>query len=71
MIPHQLFDWACSNITATRFGHYSNENYVKEQSSLERRFQLTRTIPDTRKLHSFVPISNNRVEVKFYSMSDV
>ena len=44
---------------------------MREQSSLEHRFQISRTIPGTRKLHSFVPISDSTVEVKFYSSSDV
>ena len=39
-------------------------------SSLERRFQLSHTISGTRKLHSFVPISNRTVEVRHYSASD-
>ena len=71
MTLRQLFDWACSNIPAAYFGYCSNEDYAREQSSLERHFQLSRTIPDTRKLHCFVPISDSIVEVKFYSSSDV
>ena len=62
MTPRQLFDWACSNIPAAYFGYCSNEDYAREQSSLEHRFQLSRTIPGTRKLHSFVPISDSTVE---------
>jgi len=71
MTPRQLFDWACSNITTAHFGYCNNEDYVREQSSLENRFELSRTIPGTRKLHSFVPISETTVEVKFYSTSNV
>ena len=65
MTPRQLFNWACSNIPAAYFGYCSNEDYAREQSSLEHRFQLSRTIPGTRKLHSFVPTSHSTVEVKF------
>ena len=71
MTLRQLFDLACSNMPAAYFGYCSNEDYAREQNSLERRFQLSRTIPGTRKLHSFVPISDSTVEVKFYSSSDV
>ena len=71
MTPRRLFDWACSNIPAAYFGYCSNEDYVRKQSSLECRFQLSRTIPGTRKLDSFVSISDSTVEVKFYSSSDV
>ena len=69
MTARQLFDWACSNISAAHFGYCSNEDYRKELSSLEGRFQLSRTIPGTRKLHCFVPVSDSTVEVKFYSSS--
>lgn len=51
MTPRLLFNWVCSNIPAAYFGYCSNEDYAREQSSLERRFQLSRTIPGTRKLH--------------------
>ena len=37
---------------------------------LDQRFQQSRTIPGTRKLHSFVPVSNSTVEVRSYSASD-
>ena len=70
MTPRQLFDWACTSIPAAYFGYCSSEDYAREQSSLERRFQLSRTIPGTRKLHSFVPISNSTLEVRSYSASD-
>ena len=69
MTPCQLFDWTCTNVPAAYFGYCSNEDYAKEQS-LEWRFQLARMIPGTRKLHSFVPISNSTVEVRHYSASD-
>ena len=69
MIPHELFDWACTNVPAVYFGYCSNED-VRERSSMERRFQLSRTIPGTTKLHTFVPISNSTVEVRLYSASD-
>ena len=71
MTPRQLFDLACTNIPAAYFGYCSKEDYAREQSSLKHRFQLSRTIPSTRKLHSFVLISDSRVEFKFYSSSDV
>jgi hypothetical protein len=70
MTPRQLFDWASTNIPAAYFGYCTSEDYARERSSLERRFQLSRTIPGTRKLHSFVPTSNNIVEVRPYSASD-
>ena len=61
----------CSNIPAVYFGYCSNEDYKREKNSLEHRFQLSCTIPGTRKFHSFVPILDSTVQVKFYSLSDV
>ncbi len=64
-----LFNWACTNILAAHFGYCSNEDYQ------EKRFQNSRTIPGTipgtRKLHSFVPVSNTKVKVRNYSASEV
>ena len=65
MTPRQSFDWASSNIPAAYFVYCSNEDYAREQSSLERRFQLSRTIPGMRKLHSLVPISDSTMESNF------
>ena len=65
MTPSQLFDWACTSIpagiVAVKIMQGSRVVY------LEQRFQLSRTIPGTRKLHSFVPISNSALEVRPYS----
>lgn len=70
MTPRQLFDWACTNVPAVHFGNCSMEDYERERDNLEQRFALSRTIPGTRKLHSFIPISNRKVAVRFYSASD-
>ena len=70
MTPRQLFDWACENVPAVYFRYCSDEDYERERSSLERRFQLSWTIPSTRKLHSFVPISNSTLKVRLYSAPD-
>ena len=57
MTPPQLFDWASANVPAVYFEYCSNEDYKREEQNLEQRFKETRTIPGTRKLHSFLPIS--------------
>ena len=67
MTPRQLFDWASTNIPAVYFDYCSNEDYEKEQRNLEQRFQKSRTIPGTRKLHSFIPISDDKVQVRPFS----
>ena len=70
MTPHQLFDWASTAVPSAHSGYCSMEDYEREQHNLERRFHQSRTIPGTRKLHSFVPISNSKFRVSYYSSSD-
>ena len=70
MTPRQLFDWASTNVHGVHFGYCSMEDYERELHCLEQRFKESRTIPGTRKLHSFVPISNRKMKVSFYSASD-
>ena len=65
MTPRQLFDWASTNVPAVCY--CSNEDYEKEQWNLEQRFQKSRIIPATRKLHSFIPISDYKVQVRPFS----
>ena len=69
MTPRQLFEWASTSISSAHFGYCSKDDYEREQHNLENRFRQSRTIPGTRKLHSFVPISNRKVKVSFYSTS--
>ena len=53
------------------FEYCSTEDYKREQAYLEERFQRSRTIPGTRKLHSFVPISKDRVRTRVFSSSSI
>ena len=46
------------------------EDYDREQNTLEQRFHKSRTIPGTRKLHSFIPITSSKLRVSCYSASD-
>ena len=69
MTPHQLFDWATCSIPAVHFDYCSSDDYEAEEKKLEERFAKSRTIPGTRKLHSFIPVSNDRIKVKVFSLS--
>ena len=69
MTPRQLFEWAVENIPATSFQYLTLDDYKREHTLLEQRFRQSRTIPGTRKLHSFVPLSRNKVSTKVYSFS--
>ncbi len=51
---------------------YSNiEDYDRASDELEPRSRQSRTIPGTRKYHSFLPISTEKVIVRLYSSSTV
>lgn len=69
MTPRQLFDWATINVTAIHFDYCSSNDYEAEQRNLEQRFMTARTIPGTRKLHSFIPVSKDKLQVKSFSAS--
>ena len=67
MTPRQLFDWASANIQGVHFDYCSLAEYEAEEKNLKERFEKSRTIPGTRKLHSFIPISKTIVSVKSFS----
>ena len=69
MTPRQLFDWAVTNIPSIHFGYCTLADYEAEERFLQDRFAKTRTIPGTRKLHSFIPVSRNEIAVKTFSSS--
>ncbi len=71
MTPHQLFEWASINIPAVHFEYCSSDDYKAQQEDLEQRFMKARTIPGTRKLHSFIPVSKGKLQVKAFSASDI
>ncbi len=69
MTPHQLFDWASTNIPAVHFDYCSSADYEAEQKNLEQRFMKARAIPGTRKLHSFIPVSKEKLLVRAFLAS--
>lgn len=69
MTPRQLFEWACDNIPAVDFQYCSTKDYERERIFLEERFQKARTIPGTRKFHSFIPVSKDKMRVRYFSFS--
>ena len=68
MTPRQLFEWASSSIPAVSFEYCSTDDYKREKTHLETRFERARTIPGTRKLHSLVPISRDRVRTSLFML---
>ena len=69
MTPRQLFEWAVDNIPAISFQYLTTDDYKREEALLEHRFEQSRTIPGTRKLHCFIPLSRKHVCTKVYSSS--
>ena len=65
MTPRQLYDWAKVSIPNIHFEYSSIEDYKKESEKLHQRFLSSRTIPGTRKYHSFVPVSKDKVKSIF------
>ena len=69
MTLRQLFQWASSNISTITFEYCSTDDYLTENKNLAERFEECRTIPGTRKLHSFIPISTQKLQTKVFSSS--
>ena len=69
MTSRQLFEWAV--IPSVIFGYCTSADYEAEERLLQTRFDKTRTIPGTRKLHSFIPVTNNKLAVKTFSSSTI
>ena len=69
MTPPQLFEWASEKVPKTVFNYCSTQEYEEVKEFLKERFQNSRTIPGTRRLHSFVPLSRNTLKVRVYSFS--
>ena len=69
MTPFQLFQWAHESIPGTVFQYCSIEEHEEVRSQLDKRFQNSRTIPGTRKFHSFISQSKDAIRVRPYSFS--
>lgn len=69
MTPLQLFEWASEKLPKTVFNYCSTQEYEEVKEYLKERFQNSHTIPGTRRLHSFVPLSRDTLKVRAYSFS--
>lgn len=67
--PQQLYEWAKINIPSVEFAFIRTEEVENEGDFLKDRFELSRQIAGTQKLHAFIPISRSKTElhVKEYS----
>ena len=71
MTPIDLYEWASQAIPSVTFVYCSNEEYHIETTQLNTRFLNSRTIPGTRSLHCFIPISKHVLATKRYSLSSL
>ena len=69
MTPRQLYEWASDNIPTVVFNYCTTDDYKKAEIFLECRFQQSRTIPGTQKLHCFIPFKIGRFYTKIFSNS--
>jgi len=69
LTPRQLFEFAQSEITSINFHYATAADYEKEETLLRSRFESSRTVAGTHKLHSIIPLSKELVEVREFSTS--
>jgi hypothetical protein len=70
LTPRQLFEFGCASIPAVNFHFTSIEDHERESTFLQKRFESTRTIAGTHRLHSFRPISADKLEVREFSANE-
>jgi hypothetical protein len=67
--PLQLYQWASKSIPGVNFEYCTLEEHESEKIQLEKRFDNSRTIAGTRRLHCFIPNSRSSLQTKRYSIS--
>ena len=67
--PLQLYQWASKSIPGVNFEYCTLEEYESKKTQLEKRFDNSRTIAGTRRLHCFIPNSRDSLQTKKYSLS--
>lgn len=65
--PKQLFEFANGNISDIDFENCTVDDYDAAEKKLLQRFNDSKTIEGTHKLHIFIPISENHLLTKLFS----
>ena len=65
----QLYQWASKSIPGINFEYCTLEEHESEKAQLENRFDSSRTIAGTRRLHCFIRNSRGSLQTKRYSIS--
>ena len=70
----ELYEWAClrkeHQLTKINFCYTTSEDYKVVAQELQKQYSVAKSIPGTHKYHSFIPISENQIEVRLYSNSN-
>ena len=70
LTPLQLFEFCTKNIHNIKSIYFTVNDWESENDLLKIRHQSVKTIPGTRKCHSFAPLSEHEVKVKPFSFCD-
>ena len=70
LTPRQLYDFSCSEISIVNFLYITVAEHEYEATLLNERFESSRTIAGTHRLHPFRLISSNELEVRAYFSSN-
>ena len=70
LTPLQLFEYCSQNIHNIKTIYLYINDWENENNLLKERHQNSKTIPGTRKLHSFIPINEHELEVRSFSSCD-
>lgn len=69
MTPHQLYEFAATNIPGIKFKYCTIEEHNENEERLATRFDKTKTIKGTHNLHAVIPISDTQMATKLFSSS--
>ena len=67
----QLYEFAVGHIQGMHFGFATVQEHDEEAKMLEERHKMSRTVPGTQSLHSFIPLSACMAEVRLFSKSTI
>ena len=70
MTARQLYFYAQENIPGIHFSYSSIDEWTNEMNILEDRFGNSSSVVGTQKLHAFIPVSQEELEVKTVSNLD-
>lgn len=66
--PKQLFEWAAASLPNITSRYVTNAEYEEEERKLEARFRKAITVKGTLKFHCIIPIAENKVQAKHFSL---